>query len=95
MLDLHLAPEWTGGCMAPEGPVVGMPILAQAGSESGPEAGIGRDHPLRLILLDLGGERTMAIVVFSPEPSQPSAFEDQAADAMPIIESFEFRAPTP
>jgi hypothetical protein len=95
MFDVHLAPEWTGGCMAPEGPVVGMPILVQAASGSGLMSGLGRDHPLRLILLDLGGERTMAIVVFGPEPSQPSAFEKQVAEVMPIIESFEFRAPMP
>jgi hypothetical protein len=95
MLDLHLAPEWTGGCVAPEGPVVGMPILVQAGSGSGPVCGISLDHPMRLILVDLGHERTIAVSIFSVEPSQSSAFEEQAADAMPIVESFEFNAPMP
>jgi hypothetical protein len=95
MLDVHLAPSWTGGCQAPEGPIVGMPILVEAGSQTGLVAGIGRDHPLRLILLDLGGERTMAIAIFSVEPSQPSLFEERVAEGMPVIESFEFHPPKP
>lgn len=95
MVDVHLAPSWTRGCEAPEGPIVGMPILVQAGSGPGPVAGLGPDNPLRLILLDLGGGRTMAIVIFSIEPSQPALFEAQVAEVMPIIESFEFHPPMP
>jgi hypothetical protein len=93
MLDVDLAPSWTGGCQAPEGPVVGMPILVAEGS--GPVAGVGRDHPIRVILLALGGERTIAIVAYGIEPTQPSLFEKQVADVMPVIESFEFHRATP
>jgi hypothetical protein len=92
MLDVHLAPSWTGGCVAPDGPVVAMPILV---GEAGPVAAVSRDNPLRLFLLDIGGERTLAIVIFSLEPTQPSQFEDRVAQAMPVIESFEFHPPTP
>jgi hypothetical protein len=95
LLDLHLAPSWTAACEAPEGPVVGMPILVEAGSTTGPVAGIGRDIPLRVILLDLGGERTMAIVIFTLEPTQSSTFEDRVAEVMPVIEGFEFHPPAP
>jgi hypothetical protein len=94
MLDLHLAPSWTGACIAPEGPIVGMAILVEAGAVMGPAAGIGPDHAFRLILLDLTKGRTMAVVVFSGEPDT-SPFEEQIAEAMPIIESFEFHPPTP
>jgi hypothetical protein len=95
LLDLRLAASWTRGCVAPEGPIVGIPILHQAGSEPAPLVGLARDHPVRLILLDLTGGRTLAIAIFEPEPSQPSVFEAHAAEVMPIIESFEFAAPTP
>jgi hypothetical protein len=91
MLDLHLAPSWTGGCQAPEGVAVGIPILHVAGPGPGLSAGIDPDHPLRLILLDLTGGRTLAIGIFNIEPSQASAFEEQVAVLMPIIESFRFK----
>jgi len=95
LLDLQLAPSWTKGCRAPEGLIVGVPILHQAGSATGPGVGLGRDHPVRLILLDLADGRTMALTIFSLEPSQPLQFQQQVAEAMPIIESFEFQPPTP
>ena len=81
--------------MAPEGPIVAMPILVEARSEPGPVVAIDRDHPVRLILLDLTDGRTLSITVFSLEPSQPSAFDAQVAEVMPIIESFEFHPGTP
>ncbi len=93
MLDLHLAPAWIGGCRAPEGPIVGMPILLEAGS--GPSVGISPAHPLRVILLDLTGGRTMAVAIYGVEPSQASSFDAQVAEAMPIIESFAFHPPGP
>ena len=95
MLDLHLAPSWTGGCLAPEGAVAGIPILHGDAPGTGPVVGIGPDHPLRLILLDLTGRRTMCVAIFNIEPSQASAFEEQLGAVMPIIETFQFHAPTP
>jgi hypothetical protein len=95
LLDLRLAASWTKGCAAPDGPVVGVSILHQAGSGAGPGVGLGPDHPVRLILLDLTEGRTLAIAIFEVEPSQPSVFEAHVAEVMPIIESFEFHPPTP
>jgi hypothetical protein len=94
-LDLELATSWTGGCLTPDGPVVGMPLVHEAGSETGPGVGLGPDHPLRLILLDLTDGRTMAVAIFEIEPSQSSVFEAHVAEVMPIVESFEFHPPTP
>lgn len=94
-LDLQLATSWTGGCLTPDGPVVGVPLLQEAGSELVPGLGLGPDHPLRLILLDLTGRRTIAVAIFEMEPSQLSAFKAQVAEVMPIIETFEFHPPTP
>ena len=95
LLDLRLAKSWTGTCQAPEGPIVGLSILNGGGPASGPVVGLSPDHPVRLILLDLGNERTMAVVIFNLEPSQPNQFQQQVAGVMPIIESFEFQPPTP
>ncbi len=99
VLDLRVAASSTSGCLAPDGLTRGIPILLQAGSANGPAAGIDPDHPIRLILLDLGGGRTMAAVIFDPVPSSSSAagssFEAQVAKAMPVIESFEFHPSVP
>jgi hypothetical protein len=95
LLDLQLAASWTGGCLAPEGLIVGVPILQEAGSSTGPVVGLGPDHPVRLILLDLADGRTMAVVIDCVGPSQSSSFEQQVVQVMPIIESFEFHPPTP
>jgi hypothetical protein len=94
MLDLQLAPSWTGGCKAPDGPFVAMPILDGTEFETGAGVGLGPNDSFRLILLDLTGGRTMAVAVFDAGPSLPSQLEEQVAGAMPIIASFEFHPPT-
>ena len=95
LLDLRLAPSWTGGCLAPEGPLVGSMILRNAGAGPGPLVGVSPDVPVRLVLLDLGDDRTMAIVVSCLGSSGPDVLEAAIADAMPVIESFEFHPPAP
>jgi hypothetical protein len=95
MLDLQLAPSWTRGCRAPDGLVVGVPILHQAGSAPGPVVALAPDQPMRLILLDLADGRTMAVAIFDLGPSTPSQLEADLAEVMPIIESFEFHSPPP
>ncbi len=92
MMDLRIAPDWTGGCLAPEGPIVAIPILQ--GAEPG-VFGVEPDHPIRLILLDLGDGRTMAIGISDIGPAQPALFDAHMAEVMPVVESFEFRPPTP
>ena len=95
LLDLELAASWKGACAAPEGQVVGIPILRPAASETGPVVGIARDQPVRLILLDLTGGRTIAVVIFDPGPAQTQRFEADVAQAMPIIESFDLHPSKP
>lgn len=95
LLDLHLAASWTGGCLAPEGPVMGVPLLHEAGFAAGPTIGLGPDHPLRLILVALTDQRTMAIAIYDVGASEPSVFEAHLAEVMRVVESFEFQPPTP
>jgi hypothetical protein len=99
LLDLQLAPSWSRGCRAPEGLIVGVPIVHQAGSGMGPPGGplvaLAPDQPVRLILLDLADGRTMAIAIFDLGPSTPAQLQADLAEVMPIIASFEFRSSTP
>jgi hypothetical protein len=57
--------------------------------------GITPDQPVRLILLDLTGGRTIAVVVFDLGPVQTQQFEADVAEAMPIIESFDLHPSKP
>ena len=50
--------------------------------------GLGGTEQIRLILLDLGGGLTVAIVVNSSDPARFQALIDQA---MPIVSSFTFK----
>jgi hypothetical protein len=94
MLDLRLAPAWTGGCMSLGGPLIGAPILHGPGP-TGAVVGVSEDAPVRLILVDLGDGQTLAVVVFGIKPTASASFEDQAAAAMPIIDSFMIGPSTP
>ena len=95
MLDLRLAPSWTGGCLDAGWPDRRDADPCRVGTEVGPVCGIAPTMPVRLILLDLGDGRTMAIGIFDLGPSEPAQFDEQVAEAMPVIESFEFHPPTP
>jgi homoserine dehydrogenase len=57
--------------------------------------GLTANAPVRLILVDVGGGRTMAIVVACAEPSTLALFDAQVAASMPVIESLELHPPTP
>lgn len=94
MIDLHVATSWTGGCQTPgEGWIVAVPLL-QASSGLGPQVGVSEDAgPLRLVLLDLGNGRTLAIAISFVDPQ--ASLDQQVATIMPIIESFEFRSQAP
>ena len=98
LLDLQLDPSWAAGCLDSSGPIVGMPILHMGGSLAGPVVGLTTDQPVRIILLDIGGSQTLAIVIAAPTEQKASDFEPKVAAAMPIIESFGFEpatSPTP
>jgi hypothetical protein len=57
--------------------------------------GLAPNAPVRLILVDVGGGRTFAIVVTFAEPSTLPFLDEQVAAAMPVIESIELHPPTP
>jgi hypothetical protein len=87
-LDLRLAPSWTGWCAEPGGGrLIATPILRQPDAHA--LVGLSSEAPfLRLILLDLGNGKTLAIVIAGITVSGSASFEEQADGAMPIVESF-------
>jgi hypothetical protein len=95
MLDLELAASWTGGCVGPAGPVVGIPIVVEAGQALGPSIGLVPGQPVRLILLDLTGGRTLAIAIQDVGTPGPAHFQALVAEVMPVVESFEVHPPAP
>lgn len=87
MIDIHLAPNWTRTC--PGDTLPSAPLLVNdSGSPSGWNWGIASTEQQRLILLDIGGGRTVAIIV--DDNSTPSRFAELIAQAMPIIATFQF-----
>jgi hypothetical protein len=92
VLDLEIAPGWTGGCLDPNGQIAAVPFLLGSGPATGPTIGVVPDHPLRLILVGLTGGRTLAVAIYGAGPAQPLPLVKQLEAAMPIIESFQFPA---
>jgi len=92
-LDLSIDPTWTRGCRGPSGVVIGVPILHVAGLTDGPLVAVGPDQPVRLILLDLGKRRSVAIVISAIGPSGSPPLDDAVATAMTVVESIEFHEP--
>ena len=88
-LDVEVAPSWTNTCTTPDGPTVAVPILVAAGSDGEPGIGLRAGMWLRLVLVDLGGGRTVVIAIASAEEGASDP-EQVSAPAMPTVESFEF-----
>ncbi len=83
-IDIRLSPDWKTRC--PGGPGPEVDYLAHPGGQI---VGIvGTAQRQRVILLDLGGGDLMAIVVSTDTSSPFTAF---AAQAMPVITSFQFK----
>jgi hypothetical protein len=76
-VDLTLEPGWTSSCEVLE--------FIKA-SDGGPVAIAGVERE-RLILLDLGQRDVIGIRIWSWDPAR---FDALVAEAMPIIESFQF-----
>ena len=94
-LDLQLASTWTHGCTTPEGRVATIPFLHMSGSAGGPVVALSTGAPVRLILVDVASDRTLAIVLFRLGPSGPATFDELFGAAMPVVGSFTFESRAP
>lgn len=91
MIDISIAESHTATCGFPR-PVVGLlgEGVGAAGSVGDRPYLVGILSPARqrLIFLDLGNDRVVAILVRAVDPD---GFDEFLAEAMPIVESFDFR----
>jgi hypothetical protein len=90
-VDLAIDPKWTGTCPWMNGlPVIELFVNAQyAKSDQGAfDWGIGAHARMRLFILDLGADRTLAVDIEAPEQATWDALVPKA---MPVVQSFEFR----
>jgi len=87
--DIAVAGDWTQTCPDVPGgaPVVDLFREARQGEPQW-NWGIGVGERQRVILIDLGGDRTVLVLI--DDSSSPSQFDELVAQAMPIVESFEF-----
>lgn len=87
-MDLAVNPAWAGTCGWP-GELPGVPLFvnAQSTPQEGFDWGINGDIRMRLFLLDLGPARTLLIDVEAPDKA---GWDALVADAMPIVQSFDF-----
>jgi len=96
VVDLRLAPDWTGACKDGTDSLVGIALLRVAGQATGQATGpllaVTAQHPFRLVLVDLGEGRTVAIAAFGIGDDPSAVTSIPTADAMPVIESFEFQS---
>ncbi len=92
MLDLSLSPIWTQTCPDMNG-VPTAPVIRKADDGWAWDWRLAAPDHWRLILLDIADGKALAIVI--DDSSQPSRFDELVAQAMPIVESFQFHPPAP
>ena len=86
-LDVRIADDWTATC--PDTTVPTAVLLTQAsGGPDGWSWGMSGAEQVRFILLDLGDGDT---VMFAIDSTDPDRFDGLVAEAMPIVESFDFK----
>jgi hypothetical protein len=83
-LDVGVSPSWTASCPGETQPIA--VFLTEAGDAGDTFVLVGSARA-RLVFLDLGGGDIVMIDVYS---SDPSRFDSLVAQAMPIIEGFQF-----
>ena len=82
-IDLEVAESWTGTCPS-DPPIVGVPLLTEV---DGWHWAIFAGDRYRVIPVDLGGGDTVVMIVDTRDASTFDAF---IAEAMPLIETFDF-----
>jgi len=96
-VDLSIAPGWTNRCsysqsggpgdsMGP--PVYDSPLDIFSDASGAPMLSLALDTKARYILLDRGDGRVLVIGISTTDTS---TFDAGLADAMPVVETFEFR----
>ncbi|HZM72461.1 MAG TPA: hypothetical protein VFC71_03720 [Candidatus Polarisedimenticolia bacterium] len=85
VLDVEVTPDWSETCDSVN-PFIAAPLFV--GGVGGYHWAIAQDDRMRIILLDLPAGTTVAIFI---DPQDPTTFDGFIGEAMPIVESFDFR----
>lgn len=91
MTDIAIAADWTQTCPDAVGGHPVVPLFHEAGTDQGWGWGIGwpgNTERQRVILVEITPENVLHIGL--DDTSSPSRFDELVAEAMPIVESFEF-----
>ena len=86
-VDVSLAPTWKAVCPGDLKPSASL-LVQTDDPKNGWGVGLSDKERARIILIDLGSGHTGLVVIDSGDPTR---FDQLAADAMPIIESFTFK----
>jgi hypothetical protein len=88
-LDVAVDPAWTGGCpSATADRSIPLFVNAQSTPEEGLDWGLAPETRMRLFVLELGPDRTLAIDI---EAQDKATLDALVVEAMPIVTSFEFK----
>ena len=85
MLDIQIAPDWTGTCLSSQG-MPAVNLLSTTGDRSGPGFGLAGTERTRAIFVDVG----TSVVAINIGVLDGTDFEAFVAEAMTIIESMRF-----
>lgn len=85
-LDLSVQPTWQGKCQQSD--AIPLFVNAQSNPTEGFNWGIGGDGRMRLFVLDMGPGRTLLVDI---EAADSATWDALIPQAMPIVESFDFR----
>jgi hypothetical protein len=95
MLDVRVAAGWTGGTCPANGGSSRNGAVALISADfsdlqpfSSWDGWLRPNERMRLVFVDLGSGQAVAISIY--DTSSPSQFDALVAEAMPIVESFEF-----
>lgn len=86
-IDVEVASDWTGRCADASKPIV-ITMAEATSDDAGWSWGVMSGEHQRLILLDLGDGDTVLIGI---ESVYPDRWDALLAEAMPIVESFDFK----
>jgi hypothetical protein len=93
VIDVEVAPDWKETCPADGAPpAVGL-LTSRTGVPATWRASVSLGERARVLLIDLDGGRTVAVVIH--DQSTPARFDELLAEAIPIVGSFAFSSTPP
>jgi len=87
-IDIQIAPDWQGSCLDDPGVRHAVYLTRQGVAQDAYQLDVRSGERHRMVFLDLGDGQVVGIQIVA---SDAAAFDDFAAQAMPVIESMTFK----